>query len=185
MVRVCEVTYDKAPLEKDGITVVVRAACGGVVGWPGPGREAGVCGLAAHPVAPAVSVGRLYLQSIDAAPGLLSVSLGVWGLVARQRVPLRGGLGAPGGSLGRLSGGCREGPLGRFPWSLVVGTDVQAAGPMGWAPWFLPCGEAPEPGDVDEGGERGRSLGADRPAPSPLSDPGSSRLEWGCLKGTK
>lgn len=24
MVRVCEVTYDKAPLEKDGITVVVR-----------------------------------------------------------------------------------------------------------------------------------------------------------------
>ncbi|XP_068839753.1 protein tyrosine phosphatase type IVA 3 isoform X2 [Capricornis sumatraensis] len=26
VVRVCEVTYDKAPLEKDGITVVVRAA---------------------------------------------------------------------------------------------------------------------------------------------------------------
>lgn len=24
MVRVCEVTYDKTPLEKDGITVVVR-----------------------------------------------------------------------------------------------------------------------------------------------------------------
>lgn len=26
VVRVCEVTYDKAPLEKDGITVVVRAS---------------------------------------------------------------------------------------------------------------------------------------------------------------
>ena len=41
VVRVCEVTYDKAPLEKDGITVVVRAAwCW--VGWgrglPQPGQ---------------------------------------------------------------------------------------------------------------------------------------------------
>lgn len=57
MVRVCEVTYDKAPLEKDGITVVVRAAWW--VGVAGSGRVAGVCGLAVHPVAPAVSVGRL------------------------------------------------------------------------------------------------------------------------------
>jgi hypothetical protein len=41
VVRVCEVTYDKAPLEKDGITVVVRAAwlqgCGGCHGG-GSGR---------------------------------------------------------------------------------------------------------------------------------------------------
>lgn len=29
VVRVCEVTYDKAPLEKDGITVVVRASGAG------------------------------------------------------------------------------------------------------------------------------------------------------------
>lgn len=29
MVRVCDVTYDKAPLEKDGITVVVRASGSG------------------------------------------------------------------------------------------------------------------------------------------------------------
>lgn len=28
VVRVCEVTYDKTPLEKDGITVVVRGMCG-------------------------------------------------------------------------------------------------------------------------------------------------------------
>ena len=106
-------------------------------------------------------------------------ALGVWPLSPGSGCLPGGGLGAPGGSLGRLSRGCGEGPLGRFPWSLVVGTGVQAAGPMGWATWYLPCGEAPEPGDSDEGGERGRSLGMDRPAPSPLSDPGSSRLERG------
>lgn len=43
MVRVCDVTYDKAPLEKDGITVVVRASglwwrcCWGVGGMGGVG----------------------------------------------------------------------------------------------------------------------------------------------------
>lgn len=63
VVRVCDVTYDKAPLEKDGITVVVRASglwwdrCWGVgvmggVGWAWTGNvgllrwEAGT-GLAA------------------------------------------------------------------------------------------------------------------------------------------
>ena len=36
VVRVCEVTYDKALLEKDGITVVVRGArCGGLCWWGG------------------------------------------------------------------------------------------------------------------------------------------------------
>lgn len=37
VVRVCEVTYDKALLEKDGITVVVRGSrCGGSAGGGGP-----------------------------------------------------------------------------------------------------------------------------------------------------
>lgn len=35
VVRVCEVTYDKAPLEKDGITVVVRAPGSGSMGRGG------------------------------------------------------------------------------------------------------------------------------------------------------
>lgn len=38
VVRVCEVTYDKTPLEKDGITVVVRGVCGpGHCGYPKQG----------------------------------------------------------------------------------------------------------------------------------------------------
>lgn len=38
VVRVCEVTYDKAPLEKDGITVVVRVEAR-ESGCPDPGSH--------------------------------------------------------------------------------------------------------------------------------------------------
>lgn len=48
VVRVCEVTYDKAPLEKDGITVVVRLPRrAGLQGAGAPHREAGTRGLSA------------------------------------------------------------------------------------------------------------------------------------------
>lgn len=71
-----------------------------MVGWGGRVRAvAGVCGLAVHlALPPSVSVGRLYSQRAG-GPWALSISLGFWGPVARQRVPLRGGL-VPGGSLG-------------------------------------------------------------------------------------
>lgn len=92
-------------------------------------------------------------------PGLLSVPpRRAFGALLLGSGCLPGdGLGAPGGSLGRLSRGRGEGPLGQFPWSPVLGTGGQAAGPVGWAMWILvarpqPCGEAPEPG---HGGERG------------------------------
>ena len=139
VVRVCEVTYDKAPLEKDGITVVVRAVCGGVGGVWAPGGEAGVCGLAACPATPPVCVQAASLEP-RRGPGLLSVPpRPAFGALSPGSECLLGaGLGAPVESLGRLSRGRGEGPLGWFPWSPILGTGGQAAGPVGWATWWAP-----------------------------------------------
>ena len=113
MVRVCEVTYDKAPLEKDGITVVVRAACGSVGGgWARAGRQVCVALLCAR------LPRSVCAQAASLERWRCLTALGVWSLwPGSGRLP-GGGLGAPCGSLGRLSRGCGEGPLGGFlgPW---------------------------------------------------------------------
>ena len=132
MVRVCEVTYDKAPLEKDGITVVVRAACccagsGRGGGWGPSLGSRHAWPLCVPPAAP---------PSPCSCPGLISKGLGclrdaslspclAFGALSPGSGCLReGGLGAPGGPLGRLYRGRGEGPWGLSPWSPVLGTDV-------------------------------------------------------------
>lgn len=88
MVRVCDVTYDKAPLEKDGITVVVRASglwrhrCWGVGGVGGVGGPAlGVWGSLAGaflPVAcplPAPHVGARAVRCLGTCLEGLGLSL--------------------------------------------------------------------------------------------------------------
>lgn len=142
VVRVCEVTYDKAPLEKDGITVVVRAACGGV-GVAGLGGEAGTCGLAARRrprrVCAQAASGALAPGS-GCLPGAGWVHLAgpwggspeavgrdpwggflgprCWGLASRQQAPWDG----PRGSC----------PVGRPPSQVTVTKLVRGAGAFGW-----------------------------------------------------
>lgn len=79
MVRVCEVTYDKAPLEKDGITVVVRLRpwwprCCHRGGRPGALAARQARGLAACHLPPSLCLGTGPILSVWAFPGASSLS---------------------------------------------------------------------------------------------------------------